>query len=290
MTIADLALDCRNAHGEGILWNPADGRVWWTDIDGRRLWWLDPEAGRSDSIAMPDRVCCFAPRATGGFVLALADRFALFDPATEALETVAPFEPENPDTRLNDGRTDRQGRFVAGGMNEVTGAASSSVVRLDPDGTVTTLIAGVACANSTCFSADGRTMFFADSPQRTIRAYHYDPATGALGGARLFADLRSEAGVPDGACVDAEGGVWSAAWQGRRVVRIAPDGRIDAEIAVPVERPTCCAFGGAGLDTLFITTSRQGASAAQIAAEPLSGSLFACRPGVRGLADAPFAG
>lgn len=290
MTIADLALDCRNAHGEGILWNPADGRVWWTDIDGRRLWWLDPEAGRSDSIAMPDRVCCFAPRATGGFVLALADRFALFDPATEALETVAPFEPENPDTRLNDGRTDRQGRFVAGGMNEVTGAASSSVVRLDPDGTVTTLIAGVACANSTCFSADGRTMFFADSPQRTIRAYDYDPATGALGGARLFADLRSEAGVPDGACVDAEGGVWSAAWQGRRVVRIAPDGRIDAEIAVPVERPTCCAFGGAGLDTLFITTSRQGASAAQIAAEPLSGSLFACRPGVRGLADAPFAG
>jgi L-arabinonolactonase len=175
-------------------------------------------------------------------------------------------------------------------MNEATGAADSSVVRVDPDGSVTTLIDGVACANSTCFSADGRTMFFADTPERIIRAYEYDPATGALGSMRVHADLAAEPGLPDGSCVDAEGGLWNAEWEGRRVVRVAPDGRIDRVIEVPTWKPTCCAFGGADLDTLFITTSRLMSSDDDLAGDPHAGGLFAIRPGVRGVADALFAG
>jgi L-arabinonolactonase len=290
MAEATLALDCRNLHGEGVLWNAADRRVWWTDIHGRRLWWFEPEGGRSGSHVMAERVCCFAPRARGGFILALADRVAFWDPATNAYETVAPFEPDRPETRLNDGRTDRQGRLVAGGMNEATSSADSTVIRVDPDGGVTTLIEGVAVANSTCFAPDGRTMYFTDTPERVIRAYDYDPATGALGAMRRFADLTGEPGAPDGSCVDAEGYVWNAAWEGRRVARIAPDGRIDRVVAVPTLKPTCCAFGGADLATLFVTSSRLGADADALAADPAAGGLFAVRPGVRGLEDAPFAG
>ncbi len=290
MTQAQLVLDCGNRHGEGVFWNAGDGRVWWTDIEGRAIWSLDPATGAAASMAMPDRVCCFAPRAGGGLIVAFARSAAFFDPATGAVETLFEFEPGNPGTRLNDGRTDRRGRLVVGGMNEATGAADSSVIRIDPDGSATTLIEGVACANSICFSADGRTMFFADTPERAIRAYDYDPATGALGAMRRHADFSGEPGLPDGSCVDAEGGVWNAEWEGRRVVRVAPDGRIDRVIEVPTWKPTCCAFGGPDLDTLFITTSRLMSAPEDLAADPHAGGLFAVRPGVRGVEDSPFAG
>jgi L-arabinonolactonase len=201
------------------------------------------------------------------------------------------FEPSNPETRLNDGRTDRQGRLVTGGMNEGSGKANSSVVRVDADCRVTTVITGVACANSTCFSPDGRTMYFADTFERHIRAYPYDVETGTPGAPYVFADMADEPGMPDGSCVDAEGGVWNAEWEGGRVVRFDPTGRLDQVIEVPgVGKTTCCAFGGANLDTLFITTSRLGSDPSRLAAEPQSGGLFAIKPGIRGLIDTPFAG
>jgi L-arabinonolactonase len=290
MDKAELLLDCRNLHGEGILWNPQDGRLWWTDIHGKHLWWYEPDSGRSGSIAMADRVCCFAPRRSGGFIVAYARSIAFYDPATGATTELHRFEPAKPGTRLNDGRTDRQGRFIAGGMNEAGGSETSSVLRVDADRSVTTIIEGVGCANSTCFAPDGRTMYFADSFAGTIWAYDYDPATGIPSNRRVLNDFKGEPGIPDGSCVDAEGAVWNAEWNGRRVVRVMPDGRIDRAIEVPALKVTCCAFGGHDLDTLYITTSRLEMSAEQLAAEPSSGSLYAFKPGVRGVVDAPFAG
>lgn len=290
MMKAEPAVECDNHHGEGVFWDAAGERVWWTDIEGRRLWWYDPEAGRWGSEAMPDRVCCFAPRARGGFILALAGEVAFFDPANGRIETIHRFEPDNPATRLNDGRVDRQGRLVVGGMNERTGEADSSVIRVAADGRVTTLIEGVACANSICFSPDGGTMYFADTPERRLRAYPYGRGDDPLGPVRLVADFADEPGAPDGSCVDAEGGIWTAEWEGARVVRTMPDGRRDMIVALDVAKPTCCAFGGAALDTLFITTSRLGSTPEQRAREPRAGQLFAVRPGVTGLEDMPFAG
>jgi L-arabinonolactonase len=290
MAEAEVALDCRNQHGEGVVFDDRDGRLWWTDIDGKALWWLAPASGRSGRIAMPDRVCCFAPRAKGGFLLALAKALAFFDPATGALERFYAYEPDDPETRLNDGRTDRQGRFIAGGMNEGSGRPTASVLQVGADGAVRTILEKVACANSTCFSPDGRRMYFTDTPTRVIWSYDYDSPTGELGARTVLARFDAEPGLPDGSCVDAEGAVWNAEWAGHRVVRILPDGRIDRVIELPVRNPTCCAFGGKKLDILFITTSRQGMSPAEIEAEPLSGSLFRVTPGVRGLVDTPFAG
>ena len=287
---AELVLDCENHHGEGIFWNPEDQRVWWTDIEGRALWSYDPASGDHQKIEMTERVCCFAPRAAGGMIIAYADRVVLRDAGSGEETLICEFEPDNPETRLNDGRTDRQGRLVAGGMNEVSGKADSSVISIGTDLSVTTLIEGVSCANSTCFSADGRTMFFADTPDREIVAYDYEPETGAASNRRVHASFKDEPGLPDGSCVDAEGGVWNAEWEGHRVVRVAPDGRIDCVIDVPVWKPTCCAFGGPDLDTLFITTSRLMSDDEALAKEPTSGGLYAVKPGFRGALDAPFNG
>ena len=287
---AELVLDCRNSHGEGVFWNPADRQVWWTDIEGRALWSFDPETGRGTDYPMPDRVCCFAPRIGGGLLIAFANRISLFDLQSGKESLIARFEDDQADTRLNDGRTDRSGRFVAGGMNEGTGKPTSSVISVDPDLSIRTLIDGVSCANSTCFSPDGRMMFFADTPDREVVAYDYDPATGDVTNRRVHASFKTEPGLPDGSCVDAEGGVWNAEWEGRRVVRIAPNGTIDQIIDVPVWKPTCCAFGGPNLDTLYITTSRLMSDEEMLGKEPESGGLFAAVPGVCGVEDTPFHG
>jgi sugar lactone lactonase YvrE len=239
---------------------------------------------------MVDRVCCFAPRRSGGLIAAFAKSVAYFDPDNGSIFKICSFEPEQSETRLNDGRTDRQGRFIAGGMNEGSGAPSSTVIRVDPDGSVTTIISGVSCANSTCFSPDGRRMYFADSPVREIWSYDYDIEAGVPSNRRVLVDLKREAGVPDGSCVDEEGAVWNAVWEGRRVIRVVPDGTVDRVVDVPTLKPTCCAFGGADLATLYITTSRLGSTTEQLSAEPSAGSLFSFRPGVRGVTDAPFAG
>lgn len=287
---ASLVLDCKNQHGEGVFWDSRDQCVWWTDIEGRTIWSFDPKSGESSSFPVPDRVCCFAPRQNGGLIVAFADRVSLFELKSGREEIICEYQPENPETRLNDGRTDRQGRFIVGGMNEKTGAANASVLRIDPDLGVTTLFDAVACANSTCFSPDGKTMFFADTPDREIIAFDYDTTEGSVSAKRVHASFAAEPGLPDGSCVDSEGGVWNAEWEGRRVVRVAPDGRIDQIIEVPVWKPTCCAFGGPNLDTLYITSSRLMSDETVLAKEPLSGGLFAVNPGVAGIADAPFRG
>lgn len=239
---------------------------------------------------MPDRVCCFAPRRQGGFIVAFAKSVAFFDPESGETKSFHSFEPDKPGTRLNDGRTDRQGRFIAGGMNEGSGPDKSTVIRVDPDGAVTTILSGIGCANSTCFTPDGRGMYFADSFVGEIWFYDYDATTGTPSNRRLLADFKDEPGIPDGSCVDAEGAVWNAEWEGRRVVRVLADGTIDRVIDIPVLKPTCCAFGGSELDTIYITTSRLQMTQEHLASEPSAGSLFAFKPGLRGVVDAPFAG
>lgn len=286
----ELIVDCRNTLGEGLVWDADAQCLYWTDIEEKRLWMLQPGLGEVRSVAVPERIACFAPREKGGLVVAFASGFAFFDPETGAREDIAPFERGLPHTRLNDGRTDRQGRLIAGGFDEVEGKAISSVVRLDPDLRITKLFNNVTCANGTCFSPDGRTMYFADTPAKEIWAFDYAPSSGALGARRTVARFDDQPGMPDGSCVDAEGFIWNAQWNGRRVVRYAPDGRIDRVLTVPVLNPTCVTFGGADLDTLYITTARYLMSSEQIAAEPQSGALFACQPGVTGLTDAKFAG
>jgi L-arabinonolactonase len=287
--VAELLLDCRNSHGEGVIWSADHDLLMWTDIHGLAFWTLDPATGVSKSHVLPERLCCFASRAGRAWneiVAAFASGFALFDVLTGRRQQITPFEPELPTTRLNDGRTDRAGRFVAGGMDEGDPMSPiSSVWVLGHDLTTRRLFEGVACANSISFSPDGATMYFADSPTSAIVAYDYDTAAGTIGSKRTVVKTN---GVPDGSCVDAEGYLWNAVWEGYRVERYDPDGRLDRVIEVPVSKPTCCEFGGAGLDTLYITTSRLGSAPALLEEEPQAGGLFACRVGVRGHASRPF--
>ena len=155
MFAAGLMLDCHNLHGEGVFWSEQHQLLYWTDIHGCTVWTLSPEGGDACSFPAPGRVCCLADRRARSWsevVAGFDDALALLDLETGERLTVTAFEPDLPSTRLNDGRTDRQGRFVAGGMDEDALAPISSVWRLDPDLTATKLFGAVGCANGTCFS------------------------------------------------------------------------------------------------------------------------------------------
>lgn len=289
MSGVDVALSCDNVHGEGPVWSEREQLLYWTDIEGGRIWRFDPVAGSSDSIEMPEKVCAIAFRRHGGLLLALESGLAFYDPDSGDLQRIHDVETEISGTRLNDGRCDRHGRFVVGGFDN-DAAGRSHAYRLDPDLSIHRLFGGLSSANSTCFSLDGRTMYHADTPQSEIWAFDYEPDSGEVSNRRTFCTFEDQPGLPDGSVIDSEGYLWNAQWNGGRVVRYTPGGEVDTVIEVPVTNPTCITFGGPNLDTLYVTTSRLTLTDEQRAAEPDAGKLLAVRPGVKGLPEDTFAG
>jgi L-arabinonolactonase len=286
---AEIVVDGKNELGEGVVWSSAHGEVQWTDIFGRRFWTYSPSDGAARSVALPDRLACFAPLGGTSLLAGFAGGLEVFDLKSGARRPIAAIEPDRPTTRVNDGKLDRRGRLVFGTMDEApSGARPIGQVYAYEGGTSPrALVSGVRIANSIAFSPDGRRMYFADTPTKIIRCYDYDLDSGDLSGERTFATVEGP-GFPDGSTVDADGCLWNAEWGGGRVVRYTPDGRVDRAVALPCSQVTCCAFGGARLDRLYVTTARIGLDAAALAREPHAGALFVIDAGVTGLADTPF--
>lgn len=285
----DVVVDCDDVHAECPVWSVAEGLLYWTDIESRKLWQVDPESGDARSRGMDERVCAIALRKVGGLLLAFESGLSFFDPVSGEKQRLHTIESELPSTRLNDGRCDRAGRFIIGGFDE-DGRGASGVYLLEKNLELRRLFGGVSSANSICFSLDGRTMYFADTSCGEIWAYDYRPEEGTLGERRLFCSFDKQPGLPDGSIVDADGCLWNAQWEGSRIVRYTPQGAIDRVIDLPCKNPTCIAFGGSGLDTLFITTSRMTLTETEREEQPLAGSLLAVRPGVTGLPESAFEG
>ncbi|TAM19102.1 MAG: SMP-30/gluconolactonase/LRE family protein [Rhodanobacter sp.] len=285
-------LEAGNVLGEGIVWCDRAQALYWTDIQAGTLWRHAPASGETQHWVLPERLASFALcEADGWLLLALASRLAFFRLADGALHTVCEVEPKLP-TRCNDGACDRQGRFVFGTLHEPAGGGPKQAIggfwRLDGDLSLQRLpLESVAISNSLAFSPDGGTLYYCDSPTRIIRCCEYGDTVGP---SRNFVDLRGISGEPDGSCVDADGGLWNAQWGMGRVVRYHPDGREDRVIPVPAHQPTRPALGGAALDTLYVTSARDGLDATELAADPLAGALFAARIDARGLPEPRFAG
>lgn len=284
----EVAADVRHELGESVLWDDRTGELVWVNIHRREIWRRNA-TGSLIRHELPDRVGAIGLRQGPGYVVALAKGFGLFDPARSRYEPIAPIEIGLPNTRLNDGRCDRSGNFVCGGMSERgLSGKPSALYRFRADGTVETLLGDIMCANSTCFSPDGKTMYFADMPTGIIRAYCYGPDA-PLGASRLFFDFAGRSGLPDGSIVDSEGFLWNAHWGAGRVTRHAPDGSVEREIVLPVTNPTCLAFGGADLRTLFISSATFQLSAETLAGEPLAGAILSIRVEVPGIPEPRFA-
>jgi sugar lactone lactonase YvrE len=288
----ELLLDARAELGEGPLWDVAEQRLYWIDSLGAKVHSCDAEGGSPRSWDVPDHIGSLALREGGGAVVSLRDGFYILDFADGACRKLADPDPGKPRIRMNDGKVDRQGRFVAGYMDYEERDPICSVFRLDPDGSVAKLDDGVICSNGPCWSPDGRIFYFADTGAREIRAYDYDPATGKAANRRTFCSFPASGlkGFPDGATVDADGFLWSVSVYEGKLARFAPDGRLDRVVGLPVESATSLSFGGPDLDVVYVTSMAR--TVKGIAPkEREAGALFAVRGlGVRGLPEPRFKG
>lgn len=284
-------LPCRDALGEVPLWDAASQCLWWIDVRVPRIQRWNPATGEHRQFGLPTTsVGSWAFRRQGGMLVSLRDGLYAFDPGTGEATRVLALEADIPGHRLNDGRADSRGRFWIGTMHDTVRGPTGSMYRVDPDLSVRKVFDQVDIPNSTLFSPDDSKMYFADSPAKTIWVFDFDPEEGRIANRRVFVDCSGDPGVPDGSAIDQDGCIWNANYGGGRIVRYTPAGKIDRIIALPVTQPSCCTFGGAGLDTLFITTASQKLSPEQLAPQPLAGGLFALQTGTRGLPVPAFGG
>lgn len=289
MPAIKLLVDARNELGEGPLWDEEEQRLYWIDSLGKAIHRCTEEGGAVETFAVPDHIGSLALRTKGGAVLALRNGFHFYDFATGRATPIADPEPDQPRSRFNDGKVDRQGRFIAGSMDYEEKAPLCGLYRLDPDLAWHRLDTGIICSNGPCWSPDGRIFYFADTWQKTIFRYDYDPATGAVSNRRPWTG-DGLPGCPDGATVDAEGYLWSARVFAGKIIRFAPDGTVDREIDFPVKNLTSVMFGGRNLDILYVTSMAR-AMNGQKPRESEAGGLFAVYDlGVKGIAEPRFAG
>lgn len=297
---ARLAFDAGAELGECPLWSATEQALYWVDIAGRAIHRFDPATGTDEHWPMPSEPGCIGLARAGGLVAALRDGFYRFHPATRNLRKVADAPYDTAQMRFNDGRCDGAGRFWAGAMFEPRTREAAAMHCLDNGhvragwGPAEGL--GVKVSNGLAFAPDGLTLYQSDSPNHVIYRFDFDPATGTASHRRVFARVPDNmtavdyGGRPDGAAVDAEGCYWSAQYEGGRVLRYSPEGEVVAVLRVPARRSTMVAFGGPDLKTLYITSARRGASAAEFAHYPHPGGLFAFDAEVAGLPEPSYAG
>jgi L-arabinonolactonase len=287
----ELLVDARNELGEGALWDVAEQRLYWIDSHGAMIHRADARGADRKSWTVPEHIGSMCLRACGGAVVALRNGLHFFDFDSRTTTPIGDPESANRRTRMNDGKVDRQGRFLVGGMDYEEREPLAGLYRLDTDRRITRLEDGIIVSNGPCWSPDGGTFYFADSFRRTIWSYQYDIATGDLLSRRVFANFEGHLrGYPDGATVDAEGCVWSVEVYGGRLARFAPDGTIDRLVGMPVDSITSVSFGGADLDILYVTSMARPFQGRR-RQEREAGGLFAVHGlGVRGLPEQRFRG
>lgn len=284
----EVAVSGLDQLGETPLWCDREQLLWWVDIEKPKLQSFSPSTGQ---IQAWTRDCTFLGSQAltqSGRTLVAQDLslLTLDSPGTPGEQLI---EVETGlDNRLNDGRVDAKGRLWIGTMDNQLHRPTGSLYRIDPDGASMKIVDDVVVSNGITFSPDNKRLYFTDTRRHLTYVFTLDPEDGVVTNRQVFADHRDTGDRPDGACIDADGCVWTAFFAGGRVVRYTPNGDIDRVIELPVTNPTCISFGGADLRTLYITTARKFLDDRQLADEPLAGSLLAIHGVGQGLPENRF--
>jgi sugar lactone lactonase YvrE len=293
MAKAELIVDARNRVGESPVWQAAEQALYWVDIPEKKLFRWVAATAQTSSWTAPEMIGCIAPHSAGGWIAGMESGvFHLRVNGGElSAERLAPAPHSESGMRFNDGRCDRQGRFVAGTMmvNMAVDRGNPCVSSYENGSNLRLLVGKMAVPNGLAFSPDGCTMYLSDSHPsvQTIWVFDYDAQTGTPTNRRVFVDMNPLPGRPDGAAVDADGCYWICGNDAGLVHRFTPQGTLDQSLAVPVKKPAMCAFGGQDMRTLFVTSIRPDNT--DLSDQLLAGAVFALRPGVQGLPEPFFA-
>lgn len=288
VTELDIALRGEPALGEGPTWDVTHGVLLWVDILGSTVHRFQPTTGNDQVIPMPQHIGAAKPRTNGGLVLNLRDGIGLLPPGGDDLTWLVYWAREG--MRGNDAGVDPAGRLWAGTMRYDQAEGGGFLARIDGEGRGTVVLPSVSISNGIGWSPDERSMYYVDTPTRRIDVFDYDVASGDITNRRPLAEVTATDGVPDGLCVDANGCVWVAVNGGGQVRRYTPAGELDRIVEVPAKQVSACCFGGDDLTDLYVTTGREGFTDAEVAAQPLAGSLFVGRNIGNGLPTPRFTG
>lgn len=270
--------------GEGPMWGEDEGRLYWIDVVGKRVFRLDPATGKVETRELPYAPSAIYAHNAGGFLLVTKKGMARFDFERNAIESIAVQKVDFSREVFNDGACDSAGRLWIGTRDIETSRPLGRLYSIDPDYSVSLHDDGFVISNGMAFSPDGRLLYHIESKPGRIDVYDFDAERGQIAGRRVFVEYAAgEAPHPDGCAVDSAGGLWVAEVDGYRVARYAADGRLDRELKVPLRKPTSVTFGGRRLETLFITSMRFCMSGEELARQPLSGGLLAAETGFKGL-------
>lgn len=269
-------------HAEGPCWSPTWGGLRFVDVnEGDLLTLVDDSVARLHTGF--DIAAFVRPRVSGGYLLGTRDGVALADdvaaPPTRSLILTS-----DRGVRMNDAGVTPQGELLAGSMS-FDGSPTGFLYRVDAELRWTELLSGIGCSNGLAFAPDGGFAYYTDSLTSRIDVLEF--TAGELITRRSFVAIDPELGLPDGLTIDRDGNVWVALWGGSAVHAYDPSGTLIQVVDVSAAQVSACTFGGDDLQTLYITTSREGLGADE---DPEAGSLFSVRPGSTGLPVVPFAG
>jgi sugar lactone lactonase YvrE len=279
MYTADHFLTTNNKLGEGPIWHAGEGALYWVDIESSSFHRYFLGTGEVEAFQVDQPVGFLAFRSSGGLFLGLRDGLGVWDFETGEYQIIHQPEKNRKNARFNDGKVGPGGRLWAGTLGD---DEASNLYRLGLDGSLQVMETGVKISNGLGWSPDRELMYYTDSPRRLIYKYDFDLLSGSIGNRQVLVEVPEEDGYPDGLCVDSEGFIWSAHWDGWRITRYDPTGEIERVIYLPVQRPTSCAFGGTDLNQLFITSAWTGLSESERHEQPLAGDLFAVSTIIKG--------
>jgi sugar lactone lactonase YvrE len=275
------ALSARARLGECPVWDTDSQQLYWVDTYNHRVHRFDPATGDNVIFDVEDVVGCIALAGKNRLILAQADRIAFLDTESGQLTPIKTIEADKPQNRFNDGKCDSHGRFWFGSVSQQSGEAC--LYRYDPDGSLQVMETELTIVNGLGWSPDDTTFYLTDSRPHLIYAYDFDPETGSIKNRRVLIDLSHENFEPDGLAIDSQGFLWSAMWDGWRIIRFNPQGEAVSQIELPIPRPTCCTFGGKTLTSLYITSASVDLSQAEIQKSVCSGDLFCVETNVKGM-------
>lgn len=280
---AQVLFNAQNSLGEGPLWHPVEQRLYWVDIAEELILRSDQALTTYEKFQFDTMIGAFGFCPEGGLILATKQGFSRWQIGQDKPKVLWNPLPDRADVRMNDGKVDPAGRFWAGSMDAEK--QEGELYRYDPNGQQQTMLQNIGISNGIGWSLDGKTMYYTDSIQYTIFSFGFDLATGNISNQQSWVQLLEDGRgiVPDGLCVDADGCIWSAHWNGWEVVRYSPQGEPLLKIDVPAQQVTSCCFGGENMDLLLITSARIDLPQESLAGQPHAGDVFVFQTDTQGL-------
>ncbi len=276
-----LLFNPRCSLGESPVWNPLDNSIYFVDIKKPAINRFCINSGVFHSIVTPSEIGCIVLKEDGEIVAAMKNGLASVRFDSQQYIFFASIDSDHPNNRPNDGKCDEYGRLWIASMDNNETIPSGKLWRIS-SGTPEVIDKNFVIGNGIDWSPDSKKMYFTDSVNRIIFVYDFNIFNGTIANKKVFVKVPNSDGFPDGLTVDSQGFIWSAHWDGWRVTRYNPNGRVDMILDLPVPRPTSIAFGGVNLSSLFITSASIGLSSEELANAPLSGGIFVYQSRISG--------